>query len=126
MTYACGYTVKRGGSKWTPVNITAMVVGFVLFWPIGLIILFYILNGGDMGHLFNRAKDKVKESMSGSSMHAGYSSTGNSAFDAYREETLKRLREEQEEFAGFMARLQKARDKAEFDQFMSERNSAAK
>ena len=48
-------------------------------------------------------------------------STGNAAFDSYREETLRRLEEEAEEFQTFLERLRKARDKAEFDQFMAER-----
>ena len=48
-------------------------------------------------------------------------STGNSAFDEYREETLRRLEEERSEFEGFMERLRKAKDKSEFDQFMDER-----
>jgi len=47
--------------------------------------------------------------------------SGNTAFDAYREETLKRLEEEQAAFERFLKRLRAARDKAEFDQFMDER-----
>lgn len=47
--------------------------------------------------------------------------TGNAAFDEYREETLQRLEEEAKEFQSFLQRLRKARDKAEFDQFMTER-----
>ena len=50
-------------------------------------------------------------------------STGNAAFDAYREETLRRLEEEAEEFQTFLDRLRKARDKAEFDQFMADRRT---
>ena len=50
-----------------------------------------------------------------------FSSTGNRAFDAYREETLKRLEEEADEFQAFLKRLRDAKDKAEFDQFMAER-----
>lgn len=50
-----------------------------------------------------------------------HQSTGNSAFDEYREETLRRLEEEQSEFETFMERLRKAKDKSEFDQFMNER-----
>lgn len=48
-------------------------------------------------------------------------SSGNRAFDEYREETLRRLEEEQREFRDFLARLRMAKDKAEFDQFMAER-----
>ena len=47
--------------------------------------------------------------------------TGNSAFDAYREDTLKRLEDEQTAFQSFLQRLREAKDKTEFDQFMDER-----
>jgi hypothetical protein len=49
------------------------------------------------------------------------SSSGNRAFDEYRTETLRRLEEEQREFKEFLNRLRHAKDKAEFDQFMTER-----
>jgi uncharacterized protein DUF2852 len=47
-------------------------------------------------------------------------SSGNRAFDEYRDETLRRLEEEQREFTAFLDRLRHAKDKAEFDQFMAE------
>jgi hypothetical protein len=47
--------------------------------------------------------------------------SGNHAFDEYREETLRRLEDEQREFLEFLDRLRHAKDKAEFDQFMAER-----
>ncbi len=50
-------------------------------------------------------------------------SSGNAAFDDYRAETLKRLEDEQKEFTGFLDRLRRAKDKAEFDQFVSERGN---
>ena len=48
-------------------------------------------------------------------------STGNHAFDAYREQTLKRLEDEHNEFVAFLQKLREAKDKAEFDQFMDSR-----
>ena len=48
-------------------------------------------------------------------------SSGNRAFDDYREQTLKRLEEEQREFREFLERLRFAKDRQEFDQFMTER-----
>ena len=54
-----------------------------------------------------------------------FGSTGNRAFDDYREETLRRLEEEATEFQSFLQRLRHAKDKAEFDQFMAERRGAA-
>lgn len=47
--------------------------------------------------------------------------TGNSAFDAYKADTLRRLEEEQGRFEAFLERLREAKDKAEFDQFLDER-----
>jgi hypothetical protein len=47
--------------------------------------------------------------------------SGNRAFDEYRADTLRRLEEEQREFKEFLDRLRHAKDKAEFDEFMSER-----
>jgi hypothetical protein len=50
-------------------------------------------------------------------------SSGNRAFDDYRSETLRRLEEEQREFREFLDRLRLAKDKAEFDQFMTDRRN---
>ena len=50
-------------------------------------------------------------------------SSGNVAFDEYREETLRKLDEEQREFRDFLDRLRAAKDRAEFDQFMTERRN---
>ena len=51
----------------------------------------------------------------------GAGPTGNAAFDEYREETMRRLEEEQTAFVSFLEQLRRAKDKAEFDQFMSNR-----
>ncbi|MBR0852229.1 DUF2852 domain-containing protein [Bradyrhizobium diazoefficiens] len=45
------------------------------------------------------------------------------AFEEYRRETLRQLEREQTEFKSFLEQLQSAKDKAEFDQFMRERQS---
>ena len=54
-----------------------------------------------------------------------YAPTGNQAFDEYRDETLRRLQEEAEEFQSYLNRLRMAKDRSEFEQFMAERRSAA-
>jgi hypothetical protein len=48
-------------------------------------------------------------------------SSGNAAFDEYREQTIRRLEEEQKEFFEYLERLRKAKDKEEFDRFMADR-----
>ena len=45
------------------------------------------------------------------------------AFEEYRAETLRRLDQEQKEFETFIGHLRMAKDKAEFDQFMTERRT---
>lgn len=56
----------------------------------------------------------------------GFHSSGNTAFDAYKAETLRRLMDEQGSFEAFLERLRAAKDKSEFDQFMDERAAAAR
>lgn len=47
-------------------------------------------------------------------------SSGNAAFDAYRQETLDRMEEEFRTFAAFRDRLREAEDRETFDKFMDE------
>ena len=103
---------ERGKGAW----IAIMVLGFIFFWPIGLAILAYMIWSKRMfsGNC-TRTHRKFK------SGHMAMKSSGNTAFDAYKEETLRRLEDEQEAFEAFLQRLRDAKDKAEFDQFMDER-----
>jgi hypothetical protein len=111
-----------------------MVAGFVFFWPIGLAILFYMKGSGRMGcwkhgragrwHMPEgmRPRDQYK---AWKRSWGAYQSSGNVAFDEYREETLRRLEEDQREFRDFLDKLRAAKDKAEFDQFMADRRRNA-
>jgi hypothetical protein len=121
----------------------AMIAGFIIFWPIGLAILAYMLWSGRMGcrnyayangahdewrswrdewrsrkremrEKFWAERNRVRGAMSGS---------GNSAFDDYKAETLRRLEEEQAQFNEFLENLRRSRDKAEFEQFMQSRRN---
>jgi hypothetical protein len=106
-----------------PAWITAMIVGFILWWPIGLGILAYLIWSGRMG-CGNRLAWRDYFTTEARRFGGGigtFRSTGNFAFDEYREATLKRLEEEANEFQAFLRRLRQAKDKAEFDQFMAER-----
>ncbi|MCF6272986.1 MAG: DUF2852 domain-containing protein [Rhodobacteraceae bacterium] len=102
-----------GKSAW----IAAMVLGFIFLWPVGLALLFYMIGTKRMGK-YNFSSKNGRYNFT---IRAG--SSGNTAFDSYREETLKRLEEEQAEFQSFMAKLREAKDKAEFDQFMDNREA---
>ncbi|AZV77842.1 DUF2852 domain-containing protein [Parasedimentitalea marina] len=106
----------KGKGAW----IAAMVLGFVFFWPVGLALLFYMIWSKKMFASSCRTRSRGK-AWSRHSM----SSTGNSAFDAYKHDTLRRLEQEQSDFESFLQRLRDAKDKAEFDDFMDDRAKAA-
>lgn len=94
--------------------IAAMILGFVFFWPLGLAILLFLIWSGRMG-----CKGRHwRERWHGMGMHMR--SSGNTAFDEYKAETISRLEEEQRAFTDFLDRLRKSKDKQEFDQFMDE------
>lgn len=142
------YAVVARLDDWgKPAWITAMILGFVFFWPAGLAILFYMIWSGRMGcgyrgpwgenraERWQRRMDRMQEKMArwqafrdsafGQRHGAdhGFAPSGNRAFDEYRSETIRRLEDEAQEFRDFLDRLRHARDKAEFDQFMTERRN---
>lgn len=106
-----------------PAWITAMIIGFIVWWPIGLGVLAYLIWSGRMG-CGNRTAWRDYLATEARRFGGPFRATGNHAFDEYREATLKRLEEEANEFQAFLKRLRHAKDKAEFDQFMAERHSA--
>ena len=137
----------RRGSRWTAFEIIAMVLGFIVFWPIGLAILFYKgwqhrYGGPDLQTL---ASNKFQEarSMMASNRSWGFGcsamksatgfytpTTGNAAFDEWRSAELARLDEErrkldeaQRDFAEYVDAIRRAKDREEFDRFMAERRN---
>ncbi|WP_172294095.1 DUF2852 domain-containing protein [Pseudoruegeria sp. HB172150] len=104
---------ERGKGAW----IIAMILGFIVFWPIGLALLAYMIWSKRM---FNGCSRRGHNHQHRHMRH-GLKPTGNQAFDSYKSETLRRLEEEQEAFEAFLQRLREAKDKAEFDQFMEDR-----
>ena len=104
----------KGKGAW----IAAMVLGFILFWPIGLALLAYMI--------WSKRMFNASCASRATSRHHGFRSSGNSAFDAYKADTLRRLEDEQGAFEAFLQRLREAKDKAEFDQFMEDRAKSAR
>ncbi|WP_299350293.1 DUF2852 domain-containing protein [uncultured Shimia sp.] len=116
-TRSVAWLDSKGKGAW----IAAMILGFILFWPIGLALVFYITYTNRWSStMFNKSCSRRHRH----AMHV-MTPTGNRAFDAYREETLRRLEDEQKSFETFLERLREAKDKAEFDEFMDERATAA-
>lgn len=127
---------------WTPATIALMVLGFIVFWPLGLAMLAYILFG-DRLHAFKRgANDKMdgfyKSCRSGGwhgrangQQRGGWHrDTGNVAFDDWRKAELERIEEERrkldemrEEFDSYLRELRRAKDQEEFDGFRRDRQN---
>ena len=111
---------ERGRPAW----IAAMVVGFIAFWPLGLAVLGYVTYTKRWSpKMFSFSRCSAKSSFAKSTFSA-LRPSGNAAFDAYKEETLRRLVDEQEAFEAFLQRLREAKDKQEFDSFMQDRAKA--
>src|SRR5215468_8808819 len=116
-----------GAHRMHPAGLILLtVLGFMLWWPLGLAMLAFTIWSKNMcwshgSDHWQRKMERMRDRFGGG---FGYTpSSGNRAFDEYRTETLRRLEEEQREFREFLARLRAAKDKAEFDQFMAERRS---
>ncbi len=118
--------------------VALVVLSFWLWWPVGLALLGYLAfgryrygpdsgAGPGPGRWYNMAHGDGPGGRSGrgcrSRRNRAAAPSGNRAFDEYRSETLQRLEEEQREFFEYLERLRQARDKSEFDAFMTERRN---
>jgi len=111
-----------------PARIILTIAAFWFWWPIGLTVLAIMA--------FSRREARrgpwgqwqfPKTGFGACGRNFSYAPpSGNRAFDDYRAETLRRLEDEQREFVAYLERLRQARDKAEFDQFMAERQRPAR
>ena len=134
------YKCHNSNSNWRLPNVAFMVGGFMLFPPVGFGILAWLVIGknvdilGTLKSKFNSSSPAFKQQFK-SKRHYGH--TGNSAFDAYKHDSIARLEEEMQRrkaqlkdeennFNEFVINLQKSKDQAEFEQFMKAQTAAAK
>jgi Protein of unknown function (DUF2852) len=137
------YSLPLIRPAWTPATIALMVGGFIVFPPAGLGMLAYIIWGErlhawrDNGGSFREAVNTKMNARGGSKWYReakshrhGFNTTGNMAFDDWRDGELNRLAEERrklddmrEEFDGYARELRRAKDKEEFDRFMAAREA---
>ncbi len=140
---------RRGGcgvAGWRPMEVLAVVLGFMVYWPIGLGLIGWKMmrrrGGFDMNaDWFGSLRQKM-EGFAGGTGSAGPSArggmggfgfaprSGNAAFDEWRKAEIERLEEErrkleaaQREFEDFVAEARKARDREEFERFMRGRSA---
>jgi hypothetical protein len=116
---------------WTPATIALMVLGFVIFWPLGLAMLAYILWGDRLEGFkkdVDRATDSVSEKFRNGSCGSRSARTGNTAFDEWREQELERIAEERKkldeeirEFDEYKREMRRTQDSEEFEAFKKAR-----
>jgi hypothetical protein len=115
---------------WTPLTIFLMVIGFIVAWPLGLLMLAYILWGDRIPEL-RRSAESFRY-RGGFSRYNRSGPSGNAAFDEYRRQELRRLDEERRrldeerrEFEAYVWNLRRAKDQEEFDRFMAQRQASS-
>jgi hypothetical protein len=127
-----------------------MILGFIVFWPVGLAILLWKIWQRKHGYerdMFAFAQERFADLQARWSDATGRGegkkgaqdwrgpgfmrSSGNVAFDDWRESELARLEEErrklaeaEREFAEHIEKLRRAKDREEFESFMQARKNA--
>jgi len=120
------WTRCRGSkANWHTVNIAATVVSFVVFWPIGLLVLFWVMSGRDAKDLPGAVKEKWQEL---TSQFGGFKgSSENTVFNAFQQTQYDRINEIKDEikarsesFKAFRADAKRRADEAEFNEFIKQ------
>ncbi|MCW2315168.1 hypothetical protein M2322_000702 [Rhodoblastus acidophilus] len=127
-----------GRMRWKPIEVVAMILGFVWFFPIGLAILFWKIwqaksqYSGDFGAFAQEKWGEFEQRAGLRGMARGFSewprSSGNAAFDDWRKAELERLAEERRKifeaekaFDDYLDGLRRAKDREDFERFMASR-----
>jgi hypothetical protein len=115
--------------RWTALNIVLMIIGFAVFWPLGLAMLAWIIWGDEIAGKAEQLRGSFRsfaDRAPSFGTAASFGGSGNVAFDEYRARELERLAEERRrleemraEFEGFLKELRRVKDQEEFDRFMS-------
>ena len=118
-----------GFARWRPLELLAMILGFSVFWPIGLAVIGFKVwqrRSGYQGDVFAFAEERARSARdacrgwkSSSGGGWGFRPTGNTAL----EEERRKLEAAEREFAEHIDQLRRARDREEFDRFMRDRGN---
>lgn len=133
MTSSSQSNHSRKGScnkgNWSGMNVAVMVIGFVLFWPVGLLLLYWNISGRNVKDLPSAIQEKWSEISSGSFFGTTKnkdSKDENEIFDEYQQTQYDRIKELKEEiknrarsFRNFRANAKRRADESEFKDFMS-------
>jgi len=126
--HCCGNWGGRG--NWSGLNIAAMVLGFIVFWPVGLLMLYWIMKGRSVQDLprgIRRKWSKVSGSWNGTGACNQGDRGDNTVFNEFQQTQYDRIREIKDEikersrrFSEFRANARRRADEEEFNRFMSD------
>ena len=124
----------QGNTKcgnWSGINIAAMIAGFVIFWPVGLLILFSNMSGRDVRDLPRAIRNLWSGFKTSWQHNDGFSRTeysDNDVFNEYQQTQYDRIHEIKEEirsrsrrFKEFRENLKRRAHEEEFNRFMADR-----
>lgn len=121
-------SVKRrakaaGSSNWSAINIAVMVGSFMVFWPLGLFMVYWICTGRDALELPDIVRNLVQR-FKGQNLSSD--SSNNAIFNEYQQTQYDRIREIKDEiqqrskrFHTFRDEQKRKKDQDEFNLFMT-------
>lgn len=139
--HARAYRAHCGRMRFKPIELMAIILAFILFWPIGLAMLGWKIYqaktdyAGDFGQFAHEKWGgfEQRSGLGGMARHfagEGWASSGNTAFDDWRKTEMARLEEErrrifeaEKAFTEYLEGLRHAKDREEFERFMASRAS---
>ncbi len=114
-----------GNSNWSAINIAAMVGSFLIFWPLGLFMVYWICTGRNALELPELVKNQVQR-FKGQSLSSSGNGSDNSMFNEYQQTQYDRIREIKQEiqerskrFHAFRDEQKRKKDEEEFNLFMT-------
>ncbi|MGH1572017.1 DUF2852 domain-containing protein [Methylobacterium sp. P31] len=138
--WATGRLCRSGPFPRRSLEIGAIVLGFIYWWPVGLALVAWKLAGYPAFAELRENARRTFANLDGARPVSSFArafeaanhrdSSGNAAFDAYRRAELDRLEaqrraleEESRAFAAFLDELKRAKDREQFDAFMAKRRA---
>jgi len=122
--HASDCELSGGKGNWSALNIAAMVLGFVVFWPLGLVLLYWNIKGRDVRTLPSATRNAWAKLRSRDAKTDGLED--NIEFNEYQDTQYDRIREIKAEIeerarrcAAYRDSAKRRKDQEEFNDFMA-------
>ncbi len=139
-----GCSGRMTKKPWSVYEMGAVLGGFVVFWPLGLLALFLKFKKGELWKgasemeapwsSWKSPRDAAEHFTGGWKRREwqGFANSGNAAFDEYRKTKMeeleamrRKLDDERKAFDEFLTKLRHAKDREDFERFMKDKDAPA-